>query len=116
MRVTTANVINELLVAKEKIIISPLHVELGLIKQFVKGLPATGSCFNYICRAFPGFTIEKLKTGIFDGLQIRKLIKDPCFVHSMTNMESAAWQLFALVTQIQVPYQRQRFGICLSFS
>jgi len=54
-----------------KVIIPPLHIKLGLIKQFVKVLPATG-CFNYISREFSGY--------IFDGPQIRKFIKDACFV------------------------------------
>ena len=100
MRVGEANVINEPLVAKEKIIIPPpLHIKLGLMKQFVKALPVTGDCFNYICRAFPALTIQKLKAGIFDGPQIRKLIKDPYFVQSMTDRESSAWQSFVVVTQ-----------------
>ena len=99
MRVGEANVINEPLVAREKIILLPLHIKLGLMKQFVKALPVNGDCFNYICRAFPALTIQKLKAGIFDGPQIRKLIEDPCFVQSMTDTESAAWQSFVLVTQ-----------------
>ena len=71
MKVGEANVINEPLVAREKIILPPLHIKLGLMKQFVKALPVTGDCFNFICRAFPSFTIQKLKAGIFDGPQIR---------------------------------------------
>ena len=43
--------------------------------------------------------MEKLKAGIFNGLQIYKLIKDLCFLQPMTDMESAAWQSFVLVTQ-----------------
>ena len=86
-RVGEANLMNELLVAIEKIIIPPLHIKLGVMKQFVKTSPVTGDCFNYICRAFPAFTIEKLKAGIFDGPKIRTLIKDPCFVHSMTDTD-----------------------------
>ena len=66
------------------------------MKQFIKTLPVTG---DYICTEFPALTIEKLKAGIFDGPQIRTLIKDPCFVHSMTDTESAARKSFVLVTQ-----------------
>ena len=79
MRVGKANVINEALVASEKIFIPPLRIELGLRN--------------------PALTIEKLKPGIFDGPQICPLIKDPCFMHSMLGTKSAAWQLFILVTQ-----------------
>ena len=99
MRVGEANVINEPSVAREKIIIPQLRIKLGLMKQFVKTLPVTGNCFNYIYRAFPTLTIEKLKPGIFDGPHNRTLIKDPCFVHSMIGTESTAWQSFLLVTQ-----------------
>ena len=76
MRVGKANVINKPLVAREKIIILTLHTKLGLMKKFVKVLPELGGCFNYICTAFLVLTTEKLKASIFDGLQIRKLIKD----------------------------------------
>ena len=99
MKVGEANVINEPLVAREKFVIPSLRIKLGLMKQFVKTLPVTLDCFNYICRAFPALTIKKLKAEIFDGSQIRTFIKDPCFVHSMTGTESAAWQLFVFVTQ-----------------
>ena len=60
MRVGEANVINEPLVAREKIIIPPLPIKLGLMKQFVKTLFVIGDCFNYICTAFLAVTIEKL--------------------------------------------------------
>ena len=96
MRVGEANVINESLVAREKIIILPLHIKLGLMKQT---LPVTGDCFNYIFRVFPALAIEKLKAGIFAGLHIRTLIKDSCFVHSMTDTKFVAWQSFVLATQ-----------------
>ena len=98
-RVSEAKDINVLLVAREKIIILPLHIKLGLMKQFVKTLPVSGDCFNYIRRALPALIIEKLKSGILDGPQIRILTKDPCFVHSMTDTESTTWQIFVLVSQ-----------------
>ena len=99
MRVGEASIIKELFVAREKIIILPLHIKLGLMKQLVKTLPVIGVCFNYIFKAFPALIIEKLKAGVFDGPQIFALTKDPCFVHSMTDTKSAAWQSFILVTQ-----------------
>ena len=72
MRVGEVNDINKLLIAREKIIIPPLQVKLGLM-QFVKTLPVNGNCFNCICRAFLALTIQKLKAGIFDGPQIHAL-------------------------------------------
>ena len=97
MRVGEANVIKKPFVARAKIIISPLHIKFGLMKQFMKAWPVTRDYFNYICTAFPALTMEKLRAGFSDDPQICKLIKDPCFVQSMTDMESAAWQSFVLV-------------------
>ena len=68
MRVGEANVIKELLVAREKTIILQLHIKLGLIKQFVNTLLLTGDWFNNICRAYPALTIEKLKQGLLMAL------------------------------------------------
>ena len=50
-----------------------------LIKQFTEALDKDSDCFTYLCQVFPGLTMEKLKAGIFDGPQIRQLIRDPEF-------------------------------------
>ena len=53
MAVGAVNIIKETLVDR-KIILPPLHIKLGLMKQFVKALDEHGDCVNYICRSFPG--------------------------------------------------------------
>ena len=93
------NVINEPLVARDRIILPPLHIKLGLMKQFVKALNKDGSSIKYIAHKFPGLTMEKLKAGIFDGPQIRQLINDPHFIASMNEIESSAWISFVLVVK-----------------
>ncbi len=85
-----ANILEEPLVERE-IIVPPLHIKLGLIKQFVKALDENEECFKYICSVFPGLTIEKLKAGNFDGPQICKLLKDANFVKTMSENEVSAW-------------------------
>ena len=65
------NVINDPLVDRDRILFPPLHIKLGLIKQFTKALYKDSDCFIYLCQAFQGLTMEKLKAGIFDGPQIR---------------------------------------------
>ena len=50
MVVGEENVIREILVERDKIILPPLHIKLGLMKQFVKALDKDGSCFSYIGR------------------------------------------------------------------
>ena len=44
-------------------------------------------------------TIEKLKNSIFDGPDIRKLIKDQNFITSMNELESKTWRSFVAVTK-----------------
>ena len=56
----------------------PLHIKLGLMKQFVKALDRNGGYFKYLRKFFPGLSLDKLKAGIFDGPQIRKLIS--CYI------------------------------------
>lgn len=48
-------------------------------KQFTEALDRNGGCFLCLCKTFPGLTTEKLKAGIFDDPEIRKLIRDPQF-------------------------------------
>ena len=85
------NITNEPLVNSDCIILPPLHIKLGLMKQFVKVLNKDGDCFNYIAKIFLGLSIEKLKASICDGPQIRKLMQDKTFTARMTVAERAAW-------------------------
>ena len=93
------NVINDPLVDRDRILFPPRHIKLGLIKQFTKALDNDGDCSTYLCQAFPGMTIEKLKTGIFDSPQIWQLIRDPEFENSMNEGELEAWKAFILVVK-----------------
>jgi len=68
-------------------------MKLGLLKQFIKALPIEGKCFKYHILAFPGLSIEKIKAGVFDGLQILEVIKDEHFIGIMSELEKNAWFL-----------------------
>ena len=72
-------------------------LKLGLMKQFVKVLDKSKRCFDYICFEFSGLSIEKKKTRVFDGPQIRQLLQDTSFVSSMNPIEARAWMAFANV-------------------
>jgi len=87
------------LVERFKIILPPFHIELGIMKQFVKALNKDGDCFKYICTKFPGSMTEKLKAGIFDGPRIRTLINDCGFPNSMNEKESCAWSAFVVTVK-----------------
>ena len=98
LKVGEKYVINEALVLRDKIIFPPLHIKLGLTKQFVKALNK-GDCFKYICKLFPGLIAEKLKAGVFDGPAIRKLVKDADFINSMDDLEKRTWCSFVDVVK-----------------
>ena len=85
------NIINESLVNRDRIILPPLHIKLGLMKQFVKALDIDGDCFNYIAKTFSSLSMEKIKIGIFNGSQNRKLMQDQTFTARLTMAERAAW-------------------------
>jgi len=69
------------------------------MKQFVKALDKNGKCFEYLARQFPQISDAKLKEGIFDGPQIRKMLRDQTFITTMSNVEKAAWLSFKNVVE-----------------
>ncbi|GBN78957.1 hypothetical protein AVEN_85549-1 [Araneus ventricosus] len=85
---------DEPLVVSEKIILPPLHIKLGLMKNFVKAMDCGGSGFQYLRLKFPKVSEAKIKEGIFVGPQIRQLMKDPVFESKLTKKEAAAWTAF----------------------
>ncbi|GBN90729.1 hypothetical protein AVEN_219272-1, partial [Araneus ventricosus] len=85
---------NEPLVASEKILLPPLHIKLGLMKNFVKAMDCGGSGFQYLCLKFPKVSETKIKEGIFVGPQFRQLMKDPVFESKLTKKEAAEWTSF----------------------
>ena len=66
LKVGEKNAINEAVVPRNKIIFPPLHIKLGLMKQFVKALNKEGDRLKYICNSFPRLNAEKLKAEVFD--------------------------------------------------
>ena len=93
------NIINEPLVDRQKIIFPPLHIKLGLMKQFVKALDTDGNCFKYLCESFPALSYEKIEAGVFDGPQIRQPMKDNTFPNSMNETERQACLSFVSVVE-----------------
>ena len=91
---SSLNVLAPPLVKRSKILFPPLHIKLGIMKQFVKTLEKDGDCYKYICMKFSGLTIEKLKAGIFDGPQVRKLTNDANFCNFINPAELSVWTAF----------------------
>jgi hypothetical protein len=69
------------------------------MKQFVKALDRNSPCFQYLCTKFSSLSHAKIREGIFDGLQIRKLKKDDSFTDMMTEIEEDAWNAFKEVVK-----------------
>ncbi|XP_046600523.1 uncharacterized protein LOC124295250 [Neodiprion lecontei] len=95
------NVIRPPLIQSSKYLLPPLHIKLGLIKQYVKALNKDGDCFAYLTEKFPAINDAKLKEGIFDGPQIRSLCQDANFEETMNDTEKAAWILI-LTTSLKI--------------
>ncbi|KAL6481179.1 hypothetical protein MHYP_G00092590 [Metynnis hypsauchen] len=69
------NVKWEPLVDPRKVLMPPLHIKLGLIKQFVRALDKESRAFNYLQDIFPKLSEAKIKAGVFVGPQIKKIIE-----------------------------------------
>jgi hypothetical protein len=46
-----------------KILLPPLHIKLGLMKNFVKAMDRTGSAFKYLAEKLPQLSEAKIKSG-----------------------------------------------------
>ena len=93
------NVIRNALVAREKILLPPLHIKLGLAKQFVKALDVESEAFKEIRQMFPKLSDAKVKGGIFVGPQIAKMLKSETLENKISFKEKEAWQSFRGVVE-----------------
>ena len=87
------------LVDPQKIYLPPLHIKLGLFKNFVKAMDPCGSGFCYLQQKFPNKSAAKTKAGVFVGPDIRKLIGDEMFCENLNTKEKAAWYQFCLIVK-----------------
>lgn len=88
------------LVDPQKIYLPPLHIKLGLIKNFVKAMAYDSDGFKHLKEKFGAKkTDAKLKAGIFVGPEIRELICDKEFRNKLTSLELTAWDSFVQVVQ-----------------
>ncbi len=69
------NVKWEPLVDPRKVLMPPLHIKLGLMKQFVRALDKESAAFKYLQDFFPKLSEAKVKAGVFVGPQIKKILE-----------------------------------------
>jgi len=91
------NVKWEPLVDPKKVLMPPLHIKLGLMKQFVTALDKESSAFKYLHEFFPKLSEAKIQAGVFVGPQIKKILESKEFPKKLTTKENAAWNSFAAV-------------------
>ena len=72
----------------------PLHIKLGIIKQFVKQLDPEGEALKHIQKLFPKLSEAKIKAGVFVGPQVKRLIDSDSFPEKLSEVERAAWTSF----------------------
>jgi len=80
------NVVNPPLVLPEKIFLPILHIKLGLMKNYVKGVDKTGRGFEYLRNKFPNASDAKIKEDTFIGPQIRELMQDKQFDEDLNEI------------------------------
>lgn len=88
------NVVAKPLVDPKDVLLPPLHIKLGLMKNFVKAMNREGQAFKYIREKFSKLSDAKVKEGIFVGPQIRELVRDPAFDQVLEGKEKEAWEAF----------------------
>ena len=86
------------LAERHKILLPPLHIKLGLMKNFVKVMDRTGSAFKYLAEKFPRLSETKIKERVFMDTQIRDIFKDDMFNSLLHVDEKKAWDAFRLVS------------------
>jgi len=76
------NVVSPPLVLPEKILLPPLRIKLGLMKNFVKGTDKIGRGLEYLRNTFPNVSEAKIKKDIYiymtsdQGTDARQLDED----------------------------------------
>ena len=94
------NVKHKPLIDPQSVFLPPLHIKLGLIKNYVKAMKPDENGFKYLKKKFGGTKSDaKLKAGVFIGPEIRDLIRDREFESQLGPNERSAWQAFVMVVK-----------------
>jgi len=75
----------------------PLHIKLGLAKNFIRALGTDTEAFKHLQEKLSYLSYDKQKAGIVNGPEIRSLLKDKCFQRKMSQVASDAWISFSKV-------------------
>lgn len=70
VRLRRNNIIENPLVPIGKVLLPPLHIKLGIVKNFIKALNPDGIAFDELRRIFPRLSGMKIKEGINSNLNL----------------------------------------------
>ena len=88
------DIVNIPLIPREKILLPPPHIKLGLIKQYVKAMELDSDAFHHMVSMFPKLSDAKLNAGTFVGPHIGRMPALSDLEEKMTYVEKKAWTLF----------------------
>lgn len=88
------NVKSQPLVHRERIILPPLHIKLGLMTAFEKALGEDSPALAYLHEMFPKLSKMKIEQDIFVGPQIRRVLHSDDFRNYLTPDQENAWTSF----------------------
>ena len=88
------NVKHHSLVESSRILLPPLHIKLGFMKNFVKAMDRNGTAFLYLLQKFPLLSDAKIREGVFTGPDIRSVLRDEVFERIITGDKLRAWHAF----------------------
>ena len=74
------NIKYEPLVPHTSILMPPLHIKLGLYKNFLKALDKESSAIIHLHKIFPKLSDAKLCARILNGPDIKKYVLTQCFL------------------------------------
>lgn len=93
------NIQFEPLISHQNVILPPLHIKLGLFKNFVKALDQASESVKILQKIFPKISIAKIKEGVFIGPDTRRLMHSQEFTDSLSAVERRAWDLLTNITE-----------------
>ena len=91
------NVKSAYLVDPQNILSPSLHIKLGFMKNHIKALNKNSPNFKFLQIKFSRTSEAKLRTRVFDGLQVRELTKGEGSTASRSVVEKKSRKAFRVV-------------------
>jgi len=85
------------LVESLRILLPPLHIKLGPMKNFVKATDCNGAAFLYMRQKLPLLSDANIWEGVFTSPDICSLLHDEVSEFIITGDEQIAWHAFQVV-------------------